>query len=91
MIGRQVRFKVEYKIESSNRSCGAIFLDDENVCKAVARSGWAPVKGSRYGQSVDFDELNELSAQAQAEKIGVFSESGADKAIRNVQVSPHAP
>ncbi len=44
VIGKSVRFRVEYRVESIKRDFGAIFLDEENVGLSVAREGWARVK-----------------------------------------------
>ena len=44
MIGKQVKFRVEYRVDANRRDFGAIILDGENVCVTVAREGWARVK-----------------------------------------------
>jgi staphylococcal nuclease domain-containing protein 1 len=51
LVGRQVRFKVDYKVEKIGRSFATLWLTDgslgpESVNVAVARNGWAKVNPS---------------------------------------------
>ena len=44
MIGKQVRFRVEYRVDSIKRDFASVIFNDENLCLTVAREGWARVK-----------------------------------------------
>lgn len=62
-IGKQVQFQIEYKVESINRIFAAVYLDGENLCKTVARNGWArvlPPEQSKSGKSQVCCTLREL-------------------------------
>ncbi|KAH9127214.1 hypothetical protein AeMF1_002452 [Aphanomyces euteiches] len=77
LIGKQVRFKVEYRVASINRDFGSIYFNNENVCVTVAREGFAKVKTleqSRDGASPDIEEMLRLEQVAQSEKKGIYSE-----------------
>ncbi|CAE7928549.1 Tudor-SN, partial [Symbiodinium sp. KB8] len=43
LVGKAVRFEVEYKVDTINRSFAALYLDSANVNEMVARAGWAKV------------------------------------------------
>jgi staphylococcal nuclease domain-containing protein 1 len=76
LIGKQVRFKVEYNVAPLKRDFGSIFLNGENVCLMVAREGMAKVKTmeqSRDGCSPDLEEMLRLEAIAIAENKGIYS------------------
>ncbi|OQS04612.1 nuclease [Thraustotheca clavata] len=84
LIGKQVRFKVEYKVAAINRDFASIYLDDENVCVLVAKEGMAKVKTleqSRDGCSPDLEEMLRVQEIAVAEKKGIYSEDGTKAAL----------
>jgi staphylococcal nuclease domain-containing protein 1 len=90
-IGKAVTFEVEYSVPAISRDFGAIFLDGENLCKVVAREGWATVKSlqrSPEGQrSRDYDEMVELEAAAVAEGKGLHTQDPAllQCAVRDIK------
>ncbi|OQR83254.1 nuclease [Achlya hypogyna] len=84
LIGKVVRFKVEYKVAAINRDFGSIYLNGENVCVLVAKEGWAKVKTleqSRDGCSPDLEEMLRHEQNAQAEKKGIYAEDGTKAAL----------
>ncbi|KAF0692996.1 Aste57867_15990 [Aphanomyces stellatus] len=84
LIGKQVRFKVEYRVSVINRDFGSIYLNGENVCVTVAREGFAKVKSveqSRDGVSPDHEEMLRLEQVAQSEKKGIYSEDATKAAL----------
>lgn len=83
-IGKQVRFKVEYRVNAINRDFGSVWLPanargvEENACVVVAREGWAKVKGldqSRDGASPDLEKMLAVEQVAIAEKKGMYKET----------------
>ncbi|KDO20457.1 hypothetical protein SPRG_14329 [Saprolegnia parasitica CBS 223.65] len=85
LIGKVVRFKVEYKVSVINRDFGSIYLDGENVCVLVAKAGFAKVKTleqSRDGCSPDLEEMLRVEQIAITEKKGMYAED--NNATRHV-------
>ncbi|EQC42645.1 hypothetical protein SDRG_00373 [Saprolegnia diclina VS20] len=85
LIGKVVRFKVEYKVSVINRDFGSIYLDGENVCVLVAKAGFAKVKTleqSRDGCSPDLEEMLRVEQLAMTEKKGMYAED--NNATRHV-------
>ncbi|ETV68403.1 hypothetical protein H257_15575 [Aphanomyces astaci] len=85
LIGKPVRFKVDYRVSVINRDFGSVYLNGENVGLAVAREGFAKVKSieqSRDGASPDHDELLRLEQVAQSEKKGIYSDDSVTAALR---------
>lgn len=83
-IGKQVRFKVEYRVGAINRDFGSVWLPpnargvEENACVIVAREGWAkvkPVEQSRDGASPDHEKMLKVEQVAIAEKRGMYKDS----------------
>lgn len=90
VLGQQVTFKVDYRVESISRDFGTITLNGESVSRAVVREGWARVKTggqNREGEtSPEYDELVKLEAEAQGAKRGMHSDDRAG-AVRDAKVS----
>jgi len=91
-IGKTVTFQVEYRVAAINRDFGRILMDGENLGKLVVQNGWCKVKPaeqSRDGQSQDYEELVQLESQAQAAKIGLWTDDPAlkEKSVRPVVYS----
>ncbi|RHY98192.1 hypothetical protein DYB37_003957 [Aphanomyces astaci] len=85
LIGKPVRFKVDYRVSVINRDFGSVYLNGENVGLTVAREGFAKVKSieqSRDGASPDHDELLRLEQVAQSEKKGIYSDDSVTAALR---------
>ena len=63
--------QVEYK--AGQRSFGIALLEGENLCKTVAREGWARVKSgdnARDGDAGgDFDEMRRLGSDAEVHSL----------------------
>lgn len=83
-IGKQVRFKVEYRVGAINRDFGSVWLPanargvEENVCVIVAREGYAKVKTleqSRDGACVDLEKMLKVEAVAISEKKGMYKDA----------------
>ncbi|TMW64988.1 hypothetical protein Poli38472_009155 [Pythium oligandrum] len=83
-IGKQVRFKVEYRVNAINRDFGSVWLPanargvEENACVVVAREGWAKVKTveqSRDGASPDHEKMLKVEQVAIAEKKGMYNDT----------------
>jgi hypothetical protein len=90
VLGQQVAFKVDYRVESISRDFGTITLNGESVSRAVVREGWARVKTggqNREGEtSPEYDELVKLEAEAQGAKRGMHSDDRTG-AVRDAKVS----
>ncbi|CAN8256952.1 unnamed protein product [Cochlearia groenlandica] len=92
-IGKEVAFKVDYKVENIGREFGSVFLGHENLAKLVVQNGWAKVR--QPGQqkqdkaSPYIAELLQLEEQAKQEGFGCWSKvPGASEAsIRNLPPS----
>ncbi|KAJ0393787.1 hypothetical protein P43SY_008224 [Pythium insidiosum] len=82
-IGKQVRFKVEYRVGAINRDFGSVWLPanargvEENACVVVAREGWAkvkPLEQSRDGASPDLEKMLAVEQVAIAQKKGMYKD-----------------
>lgn len=77
VIGKDIAYKVEYKVEAIKRTFGALYLD-ESVVKKIVREGWANVRidktNTKSGRSEDYEELLELTELAKYNHSGVFGE-----------------
>ncbi|CEG35517.1 staphylococcal nuclease domain-containing protein 1-like isoform x1 [Plasmopara halstedii] len=94
-IGKQVRFKVEYRVPSINRDFGSVWLPpnarnvEENLCVIQARTGYARVKTleqSREGVCVDHEKMLQQEQVAINEKKGMYADANAES---NVTVQWH--
>lgn len=83
LIGKQVRFKVEYRVNAINRDFGSIWIKndkgvEENVCVMVARRGLAKVKTveqSREGACCDHEKMLQMEQNAINEKHGMYQDA----------------
>ncbi|CAH2073709.1 unnamed protein product, partial [Thlaspi arvense] len=86
-IGKEVAFKVDYKVEAIGREFGSVFLGHENLAKLVVQNGWAKVRepGRQNQDKVSpyIAELHQLEEQAKQEGFGLWSKvPGAAEASR---------
>lgn len=86
-IGKQVRFKVEYRVPAINRDFGSVWLPpnnrgvEENLCVIQARTGYAKVKTveqSRDGVCVDHEKMLQVEAVAISEKKGMYADADTE-------------
>ena len=92
IIGKVVRFNVEYKIASINRSFGSLTLvdGDVDVAEASVAAGMTKVLESKRGSEVEEARarLKEVEAAAEAQQLGVWSETMAPTADMPIVVRP---
>lgn len=74
LIGKTVRFRVDYTVKETGMNYATIFLDDENINESVVESGWGKVKEIK-NPSDDFKRLIELQKVAQEQHLGMWSNS----------------
>ncbi|DBA04877.1 TPA: hypothetical protein N0F65_006879 [Lagenidium giganteum] len=94
VIGKQVRFKVEYRVAAINRDFGSVWITkdngkEENLCVVMARAGLAKVKPldqSRDGVCCDHEQMLQLEQQAITEKRGMYADAD-DRANVTVKYS----
>ncbi|VVB13566.1 unnamed protein product [Arabis nemorensis] len=95
-IGKEVAFKVDYKVEAIGREFGSVFLGNENLAKLVVQNGWAKVReqGQQNQDKVSkvspyIAELQQLEEQARQEGYGRWSKvpGAAEASIRNLPPS----
>ncbi|KAK1933976.1 Ribonuclease TUDOR 1 [Phytophthora citrophthora] len=86
-VGKQVRFKVEYRVPAINRDFGSVWLPansrgvEENLCVIQARTGYAKVKTldqSRDGVCVDHEKMLQQEQVAINEKKGMYADADAE-------------
>eukprot|EP01135_Chromosphaera_perkinsii_P002958 Nk52_evm69s230 gene=Nk52_evmTU69s230 len=86
IIGKEVKFTVEYKVPSG-REYGCIWLGKENITQFLISNGWAKIREQTKGEKSEFAvELEALSASAQSQEKGLFSKDSKvlKKAVRKI-------
>ncbi len=77
MVGKEVTFRVEYTIPTTEREYGTVFLDNENVAQMVVKEGWAKLredgrKNKEESRGEDIETLANLESEAQSTGKGVW-------------------
>lgn len=80
----------------NGRTFGTVWVEGEDLGKAVVAAGWARVKPesmSRDGASPDYEELVEMEGQARAAGRGMHTHApgAAEASMRHPQWDPHEP
>lgn len=89
VIGKEVEYNIEYKVEQIGRTFGAIYVNEESIVKKVVCNGWAEVRedrGDKSQRSEDYEELVDLYHYAKTNKLGIFDKPsrGARKVMWSV-------
>ena len=89
LIGKQVKFRVEYAVQSIGREFGQVYVGDVNAAVESVANGWAKVRVGGGDQASNRDDLVAAEAAAQAAAVGVWTKDPTQlaAAVRNV---PHA-
>jgi len=77
LVGKEVTFRVEYTIPTTEREYGTVFLDNENVAQMVVKEGWAKLredgrKNKEESRGEDIETLANLESEAQSTGKGVW-------------------
>lgn len=91
-IGKQVRFKVEYRVAAINRDFGSVWLPpnargvEENLCVIVARQGFARVKNPadyarNDGACADIEKMLKVESVAIDEKRGMHADADDESSL----------
>ncbi|KAH0852942.1 hypothetical protein HID58_093619 [Brassica napus] len=92
-IGKEITFKVDYKVEAIGREFGSVYLGSENLAKLVVQNGWAKVRepGQQNQDKVSpyVAELLQLEEMAKQEGLGRWSKvpGAAEASVRNLPPS----
>ncbi|CAH8353909.1 unnamed protein product [Eruca vesicaria subsp. sativa] len=92
-IGKEVTFKVDYKVEAIGREFGSVYLGNENLAKLVVQNGWAKVResGQQNQDKVSpyIAELLQLEEMAKQEGFGRWSKvpGAAEASVRSLPPS----
>lgn len=74
LVGRRIKFRVEYVVSSIGREFGTIYVGDENVSLASVSHGWARVRPSQGGDAAaNYDELVDAEREAQTREAGLWT------------------
>ncbi|KAG2231435.1 hypothetical protein BDF21DRAFT_455425 [Thamnidium elegans] len=87
LVGKEVSFVSEYTVPTTQREYGCIYLPTgENVAELGVKNGWLKVregqKTTREGQEEVLEKLEQLQAEAQDAKLGMWND--AEKGTREV-------
>ncbi|CAG8762154.1 19201_t:CDS:10, partial [Cetraspora pellucida] len=87
IVGKEITFRIDYTIPTTNREYGSVFLGSENITQLIVREGWAKVRedGRKNKDDSRGEEVNNLSAlenTAQGAGKGIWGDK--DKYSRNV-------
>eukprot|EP00271_Cylindrocystis_brebissonii_P011331 TRINITY_DN2863_c0_g1_i1.p1 TRINITY_DN2863_c0_g1~~TRINITY_DN2863_c0_g1_i1.p1 ORF type:complete len:1029 (-),score=217.63 TRINITY_DN2863_c0_g1_i1:718-3804(-) len=90
-IGKEVVFKVDYKVEGIQREFGSVFMGETNLALAVVAEGWARVRTpSAQGPSSPYiRELQALEETAKTNGVGLWTKDpdAQENAIRHLPPS----
>ena len=90
LVGRRIKFRVEYVVSSIGREFGTIYVGDENVSLASVSHGWARVRPSQGGDAAaNYDELVDAEREAQTREAGLWTKDATKLAAATR--SPPAP
>ena len=65
LIGKQVKFRVEYAVASIGREFGQVYVGDDNASLESVANGWAKVRQGGGDQASNHEELVAAEAAAQ--------------------------
>mmetsp|Transcript_15487 Transcript_15487/g.60557 ORF Transcript_15487/g.60557 Transcript_15487/m.60557 type:complete len:893 (-) Transcript_15487:1971-4649(-) len=89
-VGKNVTFTIEHKTEPKEgrraREFGIVYIGNTNLVKVIAAEGWAEVRKPPEGKEARSPlqkECLELSAAAEANKLGIFQEDTTN-AVRKI-------
>lgn len=79
-MGKEVSFVSEYTVPTTQREYGCIYLPTgENVAELGVKNGWLKIregqKTTREGQEEVLEKLEQLQAEAQAAKVGMWNDA----------------
>lgn len=90
-VGKEVIFKVDYKVDGITREFGSVFLGETNLALNVVTEGWARVRTpSTQGPSSPYiRELQALEETAKTEGVGIWNKdpTAVESAIRDLPPS----
>ncbi|CAG8444479.1 574_t:CDS:10 [Acaulospora morrowiae] len=86
IVGKEVSFRVDYTIPSTNREYGTVYLNNENLAHLIVKEGWAKVreesrKNKEEGRE-EYDSLISFEKIAQSAAKGIWEDK--EKYSRNV-------
>ena len=87
LIGRQVKFRIDYAVPSIGREFGQVYLGEENVGLSVVTSGWAKCRSAGGEQASNYEDLARAEQSAQAGELGMWTKDPAALA-RAVRTMP---
>ena len=73
LIGKQVKFRVEYAVASIGREFGQVYVGDDNASLESVANGWAKVRQGGGDQASNHEEIVAAEAGAQAAGIGLWT------------------
>lgn len=84
LIGRTVKFRVDFIVPGGTRELGVVMLGEENVAESVVAAGWAKLR-ERKGDEGSL--LKELAAAAENAQLGLWTQvpGAAAASIRDVK------
>ena len=89
LIGKQVKFRVEYAVQSIGREVGQVYVGDVNAAVESVANGWAKVRVGGGDQASNHEDLVAAESAAQAAAIGVWTKDPTQLATA-VRIVPHA-
>lgn len=87
LIGKQVKFRVEYAVASIGREFGQVYVGDVNAALESVANGWAKVRVGGGDRASNHDDLVAAETAAQAKGVGAWTKDPtqlANFAVRNV-------
>ena len=81
LIGKQVKFRVEYAVASIGREFGQVYVGDDNASLESVANGWAKVRQGGGDQASNHEELVAAEAAAQAAGIGLWTKDPTEMAL----------
>jgi len=96
LIGKEVVFTVEYKVPSTGREYGFLYLgkdvaSGENIIESLVSEGLVSVRQEGVRGSAELTHLVEIEATAKAAGKGKWASSGLQDHVRNIKWTVENP
>ncbi|CAG8535934.1 16494_t:CDS:10 [Racocetra fulgida] len=88
IVGKEITFRIDYTVPTTNREYGSVFLGSENITQLIVREGWAKVredgrKNKDDSRGEEVDNLVALESAAQAAGKGIWGDKDKYSRIVN--------
>jgi len=85
LIGKPIKFRVDYAVKESGKNYGTVFLDGENINQSVLEAGFGELKAPK-SESDEYKQLKAAQERAQEKKLNIWSEEKKENRPINTKI-----